>query len=556
MRRLTVAQTSINESQSNRSQTADDLHSNALTAFVTPADSITSRAQGSEARERSTGWWVAVLVMSILSMALRLCAIEHDSLWIDEAVTYSYNKRPVYDILFGRAYDPGNPPFYWILAGAWSTVFGDSEGGLRSLPALCGVLTVPFVAMVGRQLVSPSVGLLGALLQTISPTAIELSNEARPYSLTGLLAIVATWFFVRWVQNNRRLDLAFYSVAVFLVCSTHYYGGAVPLSHAASLAVVPQERRRLRAWVAAMAVAALLGFPVLRALVNQLAIRGNLSRMGEAWVTQFLATPAVFGLGRNLAWRDSPAWMLAAVSLAALVCFWLPALFALARYRRCPFPVLLLGALSLMPIVVPLIVALTLTPIYATRYAFVGLPSFLLLTAWGIEQFRPSVRRAFLLSILILTSMSLYRYATQPLKDDWRSETRFVLERMGPAELVAVEPEHEIATFLYYVRRYSDAPPKMVALVSGPRGGGRLSGMQYLQGRRLDQRPLDCTDSILSSSGVWLVLCASSENPELLVDYFARNGFALSEHRKSRRIETFHFTRAGAPIQSGGGPES
>jgi hypothetical protein len=380
-------------------------------------------------------------------------------------------------------------------------------------------------------------------LLAISPTAIELSNEARPYALLGLLAVVATWFFVRWVQANRFLDLAAYSVAIFLVCATHYYGGAVPLAHAASLAALPPGRRRLRSWLGAMAVAGLLGLPVLNTLVTQLGMKGNLSRMGDRWVTQFLATPMVFGFGRNLAWRDSAAWMLGAATLAALTCFWLPALWALARSRRNPFGVVLLGSWALIPIVVPLVIAATLTPLYATRYAFVGLPAFLILTGWGLDQFRPAVRRVWLLAILIVTAMSLGCYATRPLKDDWRSETRFVIERWRPGELIVFEPDHEIATFLYYLPRSGAAPPEMIGLRSGPSPEGRLRGVRYRDGIRADRDPRDCTDAIPPASGVWLVLCALSEDPERYREHFARDGLQLIERRHSHRIEILHFSR-------------
>jgi len=498
---------------------------------------------GPTAERGSVSWWVALGILSLFSLVLRVVAIDHDSLWLDEAVTFNYNHVPTLDFISGRVHDPGNPPLYWILAGIWSTLFGDSEAGLRSFPALCGVLTVPFLALVGRQLASARVGLWGAFLLAISPTAIELSNEARPYSLLGLLAVVATWSFGRWVEKNRGLDLAVYSVAVFLVCYTHYYGGTVPLAHAASLAVLPRERRRLRTWLGAMAVAGLLGLSVLNVLVIQLGTKGNLSRMGDRWMTQFLATPMVFGLGRNLAWRDSPAWLLGAVTLAALVCFWLPALFALSRYRRNPFGVVLLGSWALIPIVVPFVVAVTLSPIYATRYAFVGLPPFLILTGWGLDQFRPLMRRAVLLPLLILTSMSLYRYATQPIKDDWRSETRFVLDRLKPGELVLFEPEHEIETFLYYIPRYGVAPPEMIGLTGVPAAEGRVPGFRFLNGIRSDKSSRDCKDSISSSSGFWLVLCVPTKAPEFYRDYFVRDGFQLVEHRRSHRIEILRFDR-------------
>ena len=519
------------------------------------SDSVSAPAFCRQGERRSTSWWVAVSVLGALALVLRVFAIDHDSLWFDEAITRLCVSIPILDLITERVVpELGNPPLYWILGGAWSTLFGDSEAGLRSLPALCGVMTVPFLALVGRRLVSARVGLWGAFLMAISPTAIELSNEARPYALAGLLAVVATWFFVRWVQENRRFDLAIYSVAVFLVCSTHYYGGAIPLAHAASLATLRGERRRLRSWLGAMTVAGLLGLSMLHILVIQLGTRGNLSRMGDRWMYQFLATPMVFGFGRNLAWRDSPAWILGAMTLAALACFWFPAMFALFRWRRNPFEAVLLGSWFLTPVVVPLAVAVTLSPVYATRYAFVGLPSFLILTGWGLEQVRPTTRRALLVLILVLSSSSVYCYATRPLKDDWRSETRFVLERRRPGELVVFQPDHEIETFLYYLPRYGVAPTEMIALGSGPRRDGWLRGVRYLNGIRYDRSPRDCADSVPPSSGVWLVLCASREDPELFRDYFARNGLQLIEHRRSHRIEILHFTRQVGLNHSGGGP--
>ncbi len=511
---------------------------------------------GKAVEQSATSWWVAVLILSLLALVLRVFAIDHDSLWFDEAVTCQSFRASALDLITGRVMpDLGNPPLYFVLARAWSTLFGDSEAGLRSFPAFCGILTVPFLAMVGRRLVSRRVGLWGAFLLAISPTAIELSNEARPYALLGLLAVVATWLFralggriTAFRTSPSMLSPSFLSVPLTITAERF------PWRHAASLAALPRERRRHRSWLGAMAVAGLLGLPVLHILVIQLGIKGNISRMGDRWITQFLATPAVFGFGRNLAWRESPAWMLGAVTLAALVCFWLPALFALSRWRRNPFGVVLLGSWAFIPIIVPLVVAVTLSPIYATRYAVVGLPPFLLLTGWGLEQFRPSIRRAFLVPIVILTSMSLYCYATQPLKDDWRSETRFVLERLSPGELVVFEPDHEIATFLYYIPRYAAAAPEMVALTSGPRRGGPLRRAPLPEWHPVRSEPAGLQGfGLVVVRGLARPLRLDSKNPGPSGDYFVREGLQLIEHRRSHRIEIFHFVREIGSNRSEGG---
>ncbi len=521
-------------------------------------DSVSAPAICGEDERWTISWWVAVSFLGILALLLRVFAIDHESLWYDEAVTCQSVNGSALDLLSGRVmYDFGNPPIYFVLGSAWRTLFGDSEIGLRSFPAFTGALTVPLLALLGRQLVNSRVGLWGAFLLAISPTAIELSNEARPYSLVGLLAVVATYLFVRWMEKNRGLDLALYAVAVSLVCDTHYYGVAVPVAHAASLFVLPREHRRLRAWFGAMVVAGLLSLPVLTALLTQLSVKGNLSRMGDRWMYQFLATPMVFGFGRNLAWRDSPAWLLLAITLAALTCFWLPALFAISRYRRSPFVVVLLGFWALVPVIVPLVVAITLSPIYATRYAVVGLPAFVILAGWGLEQLHSTARTIFVIPIMVLTSMSLYCYATTPLKDDWRAETRFVLDRMSPGELVVFTPQYEIETFLYYASRRGAVPTKMIGLTTAPGANGDLPGILYRDGVRFDANARDCTDSVLSSSGIWLVCCASRDSPESFRAYLRET--ASGWLRIGIHIESRYFASRGrsartirAMIQSDG----
>ena len=486
-------------------------------------------------------WWCGVVAVSLLGSLLRVLAIDHDSLWFDEAVTARLIQVPISDLVTGRVFDLGNPPFYLVVGHIWSIFAGHSEAGLRSLPVACSVLTIPLVALVGRHLIGLSVGLWGAFLLAISPTAIELSNEARAYSLMGLLAVASTWFFLRWLRSDKLPDLALYALGVFLVCYTHYYGGVVPIAHAASLAVIPRDRGRVLWWIGAMMIVAVLGSTWLPTFVAQVRTSGNLSRMGDRWITQFLATPMVFGLGRNLAWRESSAWMLGSATLGALVGFWVPALYGLYESRRKPFAGVLLGFWCLAPIIGPLLVALTLSPIYATRYAFVGLPAFVLLTGWGLQQFPTLIRRMLFVLILICTSLSLLLYVTHPLKDNWRAATEYVLNRKVAEEVVAVEPDHEIETFLYYAPRFGGPPPEMIAISAGPGHNRTLRGTRYLTGVRFDARPCDCTASLLCSSGIWLVRCASEEPLVDYVEFFALNGFRLQSKQRSHRIEVLHF---------------
>jgi len=55
-----------------------------------------------------------------------------------------------------------HPPFYYVLLHYWITVFGTSESAVRLLSALFGVLAIPMIYLVSRQLFDKEAGLVDA----------------------------------------------------------------------------------------------------------------------------------------------------------------------------------------------------------------------------------------------------------------------------------------------------------------------------------------------------------------------------------------------------------
>jgi hypothetical protein len=472
-----------------------------------------------------------------------------DSLWIDEAVTDEYTVAHFTDIFTGRVvYDLGNPPLYFCLANAWSAFFGDAETGLRSLPTVFGVLTITFLGFLGRKLIGPAAGQLSAFLLAVSPTAIELSNEARPYALMGLLAVVSTWLFCLAIDRAGPIWWIAYSVAILLIGLTHYYAVFVPLAHLASLTCAVRDRGTWTRWIVAIAAAGVMWSAWLPGFLKQVSISGNLVRMQGRWVTQFLATPTVFALGRNLAWRESSPLLLLVVSFVSIMCFWLPAGIALWTLRRRPFNAALLGVWALCPIAVPLLAAVLRSPLYATRYAFVGLPPFLILVSEGLLRFQPRLRLGLLALGLGFTCLSLFSYARGMLKDDWRAETRYVLDALRPEEVVVFDPDHEATTFFYYAKRYGSVP-KTVYCLSYRKGEAGMTGSRFDRGAKSEEGVRVRDSEIFSSSGVWLITCVPQRELGAYEGDFEAKGFRCDTRRASRRINIRHFVRAGTGVR-------
>lgn len=494
-------------------------------------------------RVNNRSWLLTLLASTLVGLVLRVVSINADSLWLDEAVTDEYTRAHIADILTGRVlYDLGNPPLYYALTSAWSSLFGDTETGLRSLPTVFGVLTIPLLGFLGRKLISPAAGQLSAFLLAVSPTAIELSNEARPYALMGLLAVFSTWLFCCAIERPGLTRWFAYSLSIFLISITHYYAVFVPLAHLASLICAVRDKATWKHWLVSMTAVAVMWSAWLPAFLKQLPVSGNLVRMQGRWVTQFLATPTVFALGRNLAWRESSIPLLVGVSLVSMLCFWLPAAVGLFSLRRRPFAAVLLGVWALCPIAVPFVVALLLSPLYATRYAFVGLPPFLIMVSEGLLLFRPQVRSWLLALGLALTCMSLFCYMKGQLKDDWRTETRYVLDRLRPGEIVVLDPDYEAITFMYYARRYGSVPKDVYALWYG-KGEDGMTGVKYDGSVKCDEGVRLRDSEIFNSSGVWLITCVPQRETEFYGSKLASRNFNCESEHKSHRITILHYVK-------------
>jgi len=155
------------------------------------------------ARARSRVFWM-VAGLTALGAALRFATLGVQSYHHDEIVTASRILR----VGFGHAMDAvgfseSAPPLYYALAWVWTQGTGTGEYGLRSLSALCGVLTIPVAYLIGRELRGRRVGLLSAALVAVNPMLLWYSQEARAYAMLALFCALSLLYCVRALRGGR-----------------------------------------------------------------------------------------------------------------------------------------------------------------------------------------------------------------------------------------------------------------------------------------------------------------------------------------------------------------
>ncbi|HEX3002422.1 MAG TPA: glycosyltransferase family 39 protein, partial [Methanoregula sp.] len=114
---------------------------------------------------------LALLVLTIIGAVLRFFNLGFNSLWLDEASTYTFASMSIPGIWEATTGGEFNPPlFYWI--EHLMLTFGNNEVILRFVPALLGILTIPLVYWAGKEFMDRNVGIIAAAACTFSPFLI------------------------------------------------------------------------------------------------------------------------------------------------------------------------------------------------------------------------------------------------------------------------------------------------------------------------------------------------------------------------------------------------
>nr|WP_233604387.1 glycosyltransferase family 39 protein [Micromonospora sp. HM5-17] len=398
---------------------------------------------GTPGRLRRAVWlWPALATLLITAVQL-----DGAPLWRDELATWSAASRSVGDLLrLAGTIDAVSAPYY-LLTHAWIAMAGDSVTALR-LPSTFGMAgTAALTTVLGTRLVDVRTGLLGGLLFAVLPSTSRYGQEARPYALASLLAVLATLLLVRALDRPGPLRWLGYGAAVVGLGLASLVAVSVVAGHAVAVLLDRRARSRggrprLVGWAVAVGGAALL-----------------------------LAPLAAFGRrqhGRQLDWVDAPGIgdliaLPGTVVQATMVGGALLGLAAVGLASSGRWG-LALGSMVLLPVVL-LFVGGVLTPLWVPRYLLVVLPYGCLLAGAALAPLRLPAALAIVLATGLLgvpEQLAVRRTHETPrsAEVDYPAAVRIIATHQRPGDGIVYAPRDGWAfldlAIAYHLR--DDAP--------------------------------------------------------------------------------------------------
>lgn len=384
---------------------------------------------------------------------LRLTALNRQSLWFDEIDVVVRAQRPFADVLRTFTQTGENGPLYNLLLAIWIRLAGISELAVRFPSAVAGILTIPLLYLVVRELVDPRSGLLAALLLAISPYHIWYSQEAKMYSLLVLFAAASTYCYVKALTTGHPAWWLGWVVVTSLMFYTHVASVLVFVAQVGyALCTARVWSCRKRAWLLCVAALTLPYLPI--ALWAVRVVGGGVN----TWQPDVGLWEAVRILGIKFALNryDQSLETRAALLYLALATIGLLSV----AFKRLPqrWWLLLLG-LALVPVVGLWLLSLRQS-VFSDRYAIVALPAWLALAGCGLawllagRRFWPvGLIGIFLVLIFAWGPIRDVNRSSTAEKEDWRSAWAEVNRQAQPGDGIIIHPGYIVTTYDYFSQR-------------------------------------------------------------------------------------------------------
>jgi 4-amino-4-deoxy-L-arabinose transferase-like glycosyltransferase len=420
--------------------------------------------------------WPLVALL-LIAFGLRVYQLDAQSLWSDEGLSLYRARLPLGEILSNViVVPPGvptrdtNPPLYFVEAGALRLAAGESEYALRFVSVLAGVLLVPLLYVTGKRLYSDRVGLVAALLGTLSPFLVWYSQEARAYTQIAALSLASVYLLLRALDLPRDPDpgrsdstgrrwlfwMAWGAITLAMLAS--HFNAFLVLPFEGLIAVTAMFRSRRREALLVMGGLIVLAIPLfVYALARAQAMLDPVFRFRpldsiaqETWSAFLVGAPhEIF----QPVWAVLPGLILLVVGVLGG--------FLSKGWRQS-------AGIMLAYLLVPLLtfyVTMIVMPVYVgPRHIIFLLPPVYLLMAVGVAWLWARWRLIALGAMVVQGGLMIWWLTVQftdstYLKDDIRSAACAIAAEAQPDDIVVLNDAIGSFVFDYYYKRCGGAAP-------------------------------------------------------------------------------------------------
>jgi mannosyltransferase len=495
-------------------------------------------------KENSTLRYVILLIcVLLLGIGLRLYDLSEESLWFDEGVSVIRSEKNLTGLLEDARNAGGNPPLYFIILHYWMELFGQSEWAVRLLSVLFGMISLVAAYRIGILLWDRPTALLTVLFAAISHYHINHAQEARCYTMMAALGVLSMDLFLRLIRAPRISIMIGYVLAGSALVYTHYYGPLFLVAQNLFLVGMWWKkagiiRIRWRRWFILEGIILVSFLPWIHIMLGKTVA---IQTQGLHYIT-----PSVWDIPGTLktyaaenAYLGVVMIVLAGLSLLTIKQQTLVTAPRQSEQKDNPTgkemvfsngqKICFLGLWLMTPILLPFAISQVSTPIFAHRYTIAASFGFYILAAKGVLNLRKNYLIYPILLILVTVYFwRIYRYYTEPTREQWREAVQRVEENARRGDRVLVHPNY----CKYYIYQYY-AQREDLVLKTFSTKSPQMDEKQHQELETL----------IRESDRIWFVIPKKQESKKQIAEILAKN-YQRKNHWEYFRIDVYEFSKS------------
>ncbi|HXI83780.1 MAG TPA: glycosyltransferase family 39 protein [Verrucomicrobiae bacterium] len=169
--------------------------------------------------------------------------------WMEKSWTFIHGTPRIGPIVDDFIFPYPYPPLYMMVNGALLRMFGNDIVVARALGAVTALVAGALLFWIGTRLRDKNFGFLCAAAFLVYSEANINFRWVRSHPMSGVLALAAVGFLIRYVQEKRLHDAAWAGVFCSLATATNYFTYPLVGAVVATVAVVNwREWKSSRAW--------------------------------------------------------------------------------------------------------------------------------------------------------------------------------------------------------------------------------------------------------------------------------------------------------------------
>lgn len=419
-------------------------------------------------------WFFIIL---LIGSAIRFYNPTFRSLWGDEAFSFfiaddlalkyvqiakigAINAiiKPLIDMTIEMA-KYAHVPFYIVFLSMWINMCGSSELILRISSIIFGILSVAIIYLLAKELFDRKIAFIASIFLALSPFAIFMSQEIRPYSLVLFFSLLSMLFLWKILLGKRSVfnKICYIACTVFL-CLTHPYAILFLLSQLLFvLTLVFNDKIEANKYYLVLIMQIIIGviilpFYLLLSFNSAAMISKDMSYGTFPVYIRMIVPLFAFSLGEAVApWN----WPLV---LPALLIF--GGLFLLSFKYIKEQEVVFLLTLLLFPIIFAVVfLGKTTLP----KYLIFSLPSYLVLIARSTLQIPSNVlRRLIIVAIVVLSLLAssnyfrLKEYHNSNQLEPWRTVSSIIKKQYQKGDVIIYQNYFVVYHALKYYLNATD----------------------------------------------------------------------------------------------------